>query len=66
MWVFGYLHFNVSRNQHEEDVDHVRVRVDDHIEIGLVSVASRLTHGAGGVSHAGATTPICRLRLRMS
>jgi hypothetical protein len=42
------FNFNVSRNQHEEDVYYVRVTPTTSSGINLVSAASRLTHGAGG------------------
>src|SRR5438477_5019147 len=41
------FNFNPSRNQHEEDVYYVRVAPSTS-GITLVSVASRLTHGAAG------------------
>jgi hypothetical protein len=41
------FNFNVSRNQHEEDVYYVRV-APSTLGINLVSAASRLTHGAAG------------------
>jgi hypothetical protein len=41
------FNFNVSRNQHEEDVYYVRVAPSTS-GINLVSAASRLTHGAAG------------------
>lgn len=42
------FNFNVSRNQHEEDVYYVRVTPTGSSGINLVSAASRLTHGTAG------------------